>query len=481
MSLKSYHEESLRPPATEDAAAAATTTKWDWAEVLLDHVAYMVDKKNHTSVNLQFKRDLDGKEVDLWVTLCFAWPPRLSYFCCHASCPNDKEEDTRLFFREPFVFATDDALAKGDACDAYRIAALAYDYFHDSSNSPYGPYYICTYDSKAEDWIRKPAAIPQPPLPSDYICDIDMVITIGGSSRGITESQLLPTTTSMILAIAHMAEDWIRKPAAIPQPPLPSDYICDIDMVITIGGSSRGIMGWVDLWNGMLLSDVLADHKPCRPLRYVTLPKPTQPQNWLPLAVDIGCNCRDIVLVKETGIIRFVDLQVHADPSIPCSQTPCGWTVLTWTLEGFHEGLDLETLGDLHFQPELELHSSDISGYKLPQSLFVSNPILSSNTDGVLYLRTNVSSATNRNSQVIAVDIKHKMLLDVKEFDMQRPNNYMRTSISSYLKPPVSNKSMKRRAPQSMGSSRKKPQQQPAITNPAEGGEVDVGDAMDSQ
>ncbi|XP_048564234.1 uncharacterized protein LOC125544547 [Triticum urartu] len=515
MSLKSYHEESLRPPATEDAAAAATTTKWDWAEVLLDHVAYMVDKKNHTSAPLRFKRNLDGKEVDVQVTFCFAKPPRVSHFCCHAYFTDDHgEEDTCLFFREPFVFATDgnlalitlciglgrpspfdtkkckyeylvyqaasspegkpgltripkfpahmlpttgsdcipsraiglvryrsnisthahphkapftppapilspavalarpqsfpftpptsilspsvtaysDALAKGDACDAYRIAALAYDYFHDSSNSPYGPYYICTYDSKAEDWIRKPAAIPQPPLPSDYICDIDMVITIGGSSRGI--------------------------------------------------------MGWVDLWNGMLLSDVLADHKPCRPLRYVTLPKPTQPQNWLPLAVDIGCNCRDIVLVKETGIIRFVDLQVHADPSIPCSQTPCGWTVLTWTLEGFHEGLDLETLGDLHFQPELELHSSDISGYKLPQSLFVSNPILSSNTDGVLYLRTNASSATNRNSQVIAVDIKHKMLLDVKEFDMQRPNNYMRTSISSYLKPPVSNKSMKRRAPQ---------------------------------
>lgn len=280
----------------------------------------------------------------------------------------------------PSVTAYSDALPKDDACDAYRIAALAYDYFHDSSNSPYGPYYICTYDSKAEDWIRKPAAIPQPPLPSDYICDIDMVITIGGSSRGI--------------------------------------------------------MGWVDLWNGMLLSDVLADHTPCRPLRYVSLPKPTQPPNWLPLAVDIGCHFRDIVLVKETGIIRFVDLQVHADPSIPCSQTPCGWTVLTWTLEGLHEGLDLEVLGDLHFLPEHELHSRDISGYNLPQCLFVSNPILNSSTDGVLYLRTNASSATNRDSRVIAVDIKQKKLLDVKEFDMQRPNNYMRTSISSYLKPP---------------------------------------------
>uniref|UniRef100_A0A8I7B4Y3 DUF1618 domain-containing protein n=1 Tax=Hordeum vulgare subsp. vulgare TaxID=112509 RepID=A0A8I7B4Y3_HORVV len=211
--------------------------------------------------------------------------------------------------------------------------------------------------------------------------------------------------------------------------------ICDIDMVITIGGSSRGIIGWVDLSNGILLSDMLADSTPCRPLRYVALPKPTQPPNWLPLAIDIGCHFRDIVLVKKTGIIRFVDLQVHADPSIPCSETPCGWTVLTWTLEGLHDGLDLETLDDLHFQPEHELHSHDISGYNLPQSFFVSNPILSSSTDDVLYLRTNASSATNRDSRVIAVDIKHEMLLDVKEFDMQRPNNYMRTCISSHLMP----------------------------------------------
>lgn len=110
MSLRPYHEESLRLPATEDAASAAT--KWDWGEVLLDHVAYMVDKKNHTSADLRFKRNLDGKEVDVQVSFCFAKPPRVSYFCCHAYFPDDKgEDDTCLFFCEPYVFATDGDLA----------------------------------------------------------------------------------------------------------------------------------------------------------------------------------------------------------------------------------------------------------------------------------------------------------------------------------------------------------------------------------
>lgn len=502
MPHEGYYEASLRPPALDDAPAAK-----DWGEVLLDRVAYMVDKKNHTSVNLQFKRDLDGKEVDLWVTLCFARPPRLSYFCCHASCPNDKEEDTRLFFREPFVFATEGNLAVITLChgrsrpsafgskknnyeylvyqapsspagkpeliwvphipasmlpstgvdcipsssigvvrynsnifthahphkiplappapilspavalappksfpstpptsvlspsvaalpkededfDAHRIVALAYDYFHDSGNSPHGPYYLCIYDSKTQVWTRKPAAIPQPLLPFDYICDIDMVITIGGSSRGI--------------------------------------------------------MGWVDLWNGILFSDVLADHTPYSPLRYVSLPKPRQPQNCLPIPLDIGCRFRDIVFVKDSGIIRFVDLQIHTDPNIPYSETPSGWTVVTWILEGLNEGL--ETRGGLSFRQEHELRSSDISNYNLPQSLFVTNPILSAHEDGFLYLRTNVSSRTSSNSRVITVDIKHGKLLDVQDFDMQRPNTYMRTAISSHLMPPVSKENLKRRA-----------------------------------
>uniref|UniRef100_A0A453E7N6 Uncharacterized protein n=1 Tax=Aegilops tauschii subsp. strangulata TaxID=200361 RepID=A0A453E7N6_AEGTS len=56
--------------------------------------------------------------------------------------------------------------------------------------------------------------------------------------------------------------------------------------------------------------------------------------NWLPISLDIGCRFRDIVFVKDSGIIRFVDLEIHTDPNIPYSETPSGWTVVTWILEG---------------------------------------------------------------------------------------------------------------------------------------------------
>ena len=84
-------------------------------------------------------------------------------------------------------------------------------------------------------------------------------------------------------------------------------------------------------------------------------------------------------------------------------------------------------------------------------------------------------------SKVIAVDLNQKKLLDEQIFDKQRPNPYMGTIISSYLMPAAAvskeKEHMKRRAPMSMGSSRKK---QPAFANPAAvGGKGDVGDAMD--
>ncbi|CAM0952056.1 unnamed protein product [Alopecurus aequalis] len=484
MSLKGYYEASLRPPVADDAAAVA---EWDWGEAVLDSAAYMVDKKNHTSARCRFRRKvLDEREVEMRVTLCLAPPPLVSYFCCHAHYTDDdddQEKDARLFVSEPTMFAMEGDLAlialchgtdrpslmdmnksyyeylvyqagkgeltrlphpapdmlskKGSHCfsassiglvpysssstsqgdDAYRVAALGKDYFHDDA---YSPYFLCIYDSKTNAWTRKPGLVPQPPLP-------------------------------------------------------PSDFISDT--AITFGG---GIVAWVDLWCGMLLADVLAAAD-LHLFRYVSLPKPRQPPNWLPLVIDLAPCFRNIVLVKQTGIIRFVDLQVHAEPGHR-SETPSGWMVVTWTLEGLRHSRDSENPlgGDICFRLEHELHSRDIENYNLPKSLFVSNPILSSHKDGVLYLRTNASSTTNTDSRVIAVDIINKKLLKVAECDMQRPGAYRRTTISSYLKPPVSKENMKRRGPVSLESSyRKKPQQQPAVTNPAEGVEVDVGDPMD--
>uniref|UniRef100_M8ASZ1 Uncharacterized protein n=1 Tax=Aegilops tauschii TaxID=37682 RepID=M8ASZ1_AEGTA len=439
MSLKGYYEASLCPPAEDDVfAAAAAAAKWDWGEALLDRAAYMVDKKNHTSARCRFRRDvLDEREVEMRVTLCLAPPPLVSYFCCHAYYTDDKGEDTRLFIREPSMFAMEGDLA---------LITLCHGKFHPSAideNKGYYEYFV--YQAGKEELTRLPHPDPWM-LPNE-------------GSHGFNSTSIVVVPCSSKISTHTHPHKTPFTPPPHPHPHAPTPIPPALPSLIRT------------------LEDFPSPPPPH--FRYVPLPEPRQPPNRLPLAVDIATAFRDIVLVKETGIIRFVDLQVHGEPGNPLSETPSGWTVVTWTMEGLRK--DSVTLGDMRFKPEHEVHSCDIDSYDLPKSVFVSNPILSSDKDGILYLRTTVSRTTDRNSRVIAVDIKNKKLLKVGEFDMRRPNTYRRTTISSYLKPLVSKENIKRRAPVSMGFSRKKPQQQSAITNPAEGGEVDVGDAMDLQ
>lgn len=227
MSLRPYHEESLRLPATEDAASAAT--KWDWGEVLLDHVAYMVDKKNHTSADLRFKRNLDGKEVDVQVSFCFAKPPRVSYFCCHAYFPDDKgEDDTCLFFCEPYVFATDGDLALIILCIGrgrpspfdtekskyeyiiYKAATFFFFETYKAATSPAGSPSSPgsrNFPPKCCRLRDATASLPVPLVSCVTAATFPHMFTprMMPSPRMMpTESQLLPMTTSTTLAIAHM-------------------------------------------------------------------------------------------------------------------------------------------------------------------------------------------------------------------------------------------------------------------------------------
>ncbi|KAE8782921.1 hypothetical protein D1007_43667 [Hordeum vulgare] len=66
------------------------------------------------------------------------------------------------------------------------------------------------------------------------------------------------------------------------------------DMAITIG---NGIVGWVDLWNGMLLADVLADHTSFHLFRYVSLPE-----------LSSG---KDVILYLRINISSEIDRNLH--------------------------------------------------------------------------------------------------------------------------------------------------------------------------
>ena len=125
-------------------------------------------------------------------------------------------------------------------------------------------------------------------------------------------------------------------------------------------------MGWVDLWQGILLCDV---HVPAgqeespdpRMLRYIPLPEPMQPDNDLRI-FGFSSFFRNVAVVQ--GRIKFVDIQIHA---MPGSRIPNSWTVVTWSMAPVDPG----------FRKDVKLHSRDlVNSACLEPSLFVGHPTL---------------------------------------------------------------------------------------------------------
>ncbi|WVZ78521.1 hypothetical protein U9M48_026218 [Paspalum notatum var. saurae] len=124
--------------------------------------------------------------------------------------------------------------------------------------------------------------------------------------------------------------------------------------VITLGGDG-GTMGWVDLWRGILLCDVLSPG-PDPELRGVPAPLPIR--MWLPyyqIRIEPGSPrpYRGIAFIKEKRCLRFVDLDVTYRRLPDRDEEETGfvsfmfraWTITTWTnskLTSFFEDWKME-------------------------------------------------------------------------------------------------------------------------------------------
>jgi hypothetical protein len=183
-------------------------------------------------------------------------------------------------------------------------------------------------------------------------------------------------------------------------------------------------MVWVDLSQGMILCDLhMAPEEESpgecpRQLRYIRLPNSMQPPGTPSLS-------RDIAVVD--GHIKFVNLEIHNS-----SPGMYSWTAVTWSM----------SVDDSEFHKDGEVKSADIAPSDALdlKSFFVAHPTLSSHHGDILYLMAK-ASLVDRESIVIAVDMKNMKMERVAKYTMQREGSmsfaYMLTAISKYLAPPA--------------------------------------------
>ncbi|CAN6345848.1 unnamed protein product [Urochloa humidicola] len=211
-------------------------------------------------------------------------------------------------------------------------------------------------------------------------------------------------------------------------------------------------MGFVDLWRGILLCDVLTGNPN---LTYVPLPKPKAKGKR---RGDARLH-RDIAVIG--GDIKYVELETIWDPSLFRTRRYASdgwmawkynWPVVAansvaaanscsddWRMECEIESSDdIGVVNNPHF--ELLLRPHDNEGRPLPpfKGLAICHPALSLSGDGddTVYFMNKMFPGEDK-AWVIAVDMRTKELREVAQFAAERTEvvtfTYAHSRISKYL------------------------------------------------
>ncbi|KAK3137986.1 hypothetical protein QOZ80_5AG0362970 [Eleusine coracana subsp. coracana] len=225
--------------------------------------------------------------------------------------------------------------------------------------------------------------------------------------------------------------------------------------VITIGGEA-GTMGFVDLYRGIILCDVLKGDP--KKLRYAPLPPPMRPDN--PLRGEPHLE-RDIAVMK--GRIKFVEMEVKYDPNLVAwdgRYTNDGWMVWTWSrpvvsansVAGANavaddwimecpilSSDDIEVENNPHFQLLPTPQDNTFRPLQLPpfRGLAVCHPALSLCDDDDTVCLMNKIFHGDKKAWVMAIDVGGKELRGVARFAADRTElvtfAYAHSRISKYL------------------------------------------------
>jgi hypothetical protein len=280
-----------------------------WA--LLDNQAYFSDHENATTVECRTRED--GQLIK--VTFCLAKPPLVSHFCIR--CPGMGPEK---FGTEPSVLATEErfALLRVPICRPSRVMFQEHsDYFIYQASS------LCRRSQKPPLLLLLPN-----PHPLEFADDAIGILPRDTHKGVIFVLAALQPRSEIGVYKLHLfsgeADNWTSRVVSC-DPPLPQRYsFWCIDKVITID-TKRGLIGWVDLWRGTLICDVLSKNPV---LQYVPLPTPVFPHVPGRGSPDI---VRDMVVVR--GTVRYFEMKPKI---IVETRRTRGWIATTWSTRAEH-------------------------------------------------------------------------------------------------------------------------------------------------
>jgi len=179
--------------------------------------------------------------------------------------------------------------------------------------------------------------------------------------------------------------------------------------VITIGGE-HGSIGWVDLWRGILVCDVLKDSSE---LRYIPLPPPLVPRKLKgpPLYV------RDIIVVE--GYIKYFEMCSHI-------VGPEAWKAVTWERKDSWDEWKKDCVIEVPKYPaQTNPDQQEAETKTLPtlKGFYSGYPALSHHDSGVVYILDR-HGLEDTDVTVLAVDMRKQTLKGVANCYSPRPLGY---------------------------------------------------------
>ncbi|XP_037483301.1 uncharacterized protein LOC119362205 [Triticum dicoccoides] len=258
---------SFDPPADDPAGANPSRYPF-W--VLLDSTAYFANRDNATTV-----KGTTSAGHEFKVTFCLADPPAVSYFCVHFTGVSIQE----LCTTEPRVVSSTYDLAL--LCFPIRTAL---------------EYFVYKAASGGKSIIQR-----VPPSPAYKHQWLSAVVPREGDNFLVADLSPGGDPGHYILHIfSSETKEWSTKHLQLQAPSdvLSRDLPSQTDKVISLGVST---VGWVDLWRGIVVCDVLQKDPV---LRFLPLPKADFDLHRESPARQV----RDVIGFPD-GFINFVEIE----------------------------------------------------------------------------------------------------------------------------------------------------------------------------